>query len=118
VTPAQRLVAARMTEDQLQEAVRTFCRDLGLLVQHVHDSRRSWLPGWPDLEIVGQTHIIWRELKSETGTLRPEQRAVGSRITKAGGNWAVWRPRDLVSGVILRQLEEIAGVQGQLWEAG
>jgi hypothetical protein len=106
-----------MTEDQLQEHVRVLCRDLGLLVQHVHDSRRSWLPGWPDLEIVGQTRIIWRELKSEAGSLRPEQRAVGARITKAGGSWATWRPRDLVSGVIARQLEEIAGVQAELFSA-
>jgi hypothetical protein len=116
VTPAQRHLAATMLEDELQEYVRSYCRDLGLPIQHVQDTRRSWLPGWPDLVILG-SRILWRELKTETNSLSPEQRAVGARITRAGGNWAVWRPRDLFSGVILRQLEEIAGVQAELFSA-
>ena len=113
-----RLVAARMSEDELQEHVRSLCADLGLAAQHIHDPRRCWLPGWPDLVVFGPGGIRYRELKSEHGSLSPDQRAVGARIARAGGNWSTWRPRDLVSGVIAKQLEEISGVQGELWEAG
>jgi hypothetical protein len=115
VTPAQRrLAAAKMAEAELQEQIRTMCAGLGLAVQHIHDPRRSWLPGWPDLVIIGN-RVLWRELKSETGSLSPDQRRVGSLITRAGGNWSTWRPRDLMSGVIARQLQEIAGVQAELF---
>lgn len=111
-------IAAHMSEDELQELIRQRCTSLSLAVQHIHDSRRCWLPGWPDLVVFGHGRTLYRELKSETGSLSPEQRAVGSIITRAGGNWAVWRPRDWISGVIPRQLEDIAGVQAELWKAG
>jgi hypothetical protein len=118
VTPAQRrLIAAKMPEDELQENIRAACAGLGLAVQHIHDPRRCWLPGWPDLVIFGN-RILYRELKTEHNSLSPDQRRVGSIITRAGGNWSTWRPRDWVGGVIQRQLEEISGVQAELWEAG
>lgn len=104
-----RRIAHAMSEDQLQENCRDLIAHLGLKAQHIHDSRRCWLPGWPDLVIFGEGRVLWRELKSETGSLSPEQRSVGSAITRAGGDWAVWRPRDWTSGVIRNQLERIAG---------
>lgn len=100
-------IAAKMTEAELEENVRALCKHLGLTVQHIHDARRCWVPGWPDLEILG-TRIIHRELKSQHGTLRPEQRRVGSLIVAAGGDWAPWRPADWVNGVIEAQLRGIA----------
>jgi hypothetical protein len=108
LTVQQRQAAYSMSEDALQETIRKQCRALGFLVQHEHDSRRSWLPGWPDLVIVGKSGILWRELKSEAGRLSPEQRQVGSALHAAGQDWAVWRPRDWVDGTIQRQLEGIA----------
>jgi len=111
-----RLIAAKMTEDQLQEHIRTLCAGLGLAAQHIHDPRRCWLPGWPDLTVFGN-RILFRELKTEHNSLSPDQRRVGSLITRAGGNWAVWRPRDWTGGVIQRQLQEIAGVQAELSSA-
>jgi hypothetical protein len=111
-----RLDAARaMTETELQDRIRGLCADLGLTVQHIHDPRRSWLPGWPDLVIIG-TRAIWRELKSEHGSLTPEQRDVGNRLTRAGQDWAIWRPRDLLDGTIGRQLADVAAIQPRLWE--
>ena len=35
-------------------------------------------PGWADLTVIG-TRILYRELKTETGVLTPEQERVGSR---------------------------------------
>jgi hypothetical protein len=63
-------------------------------------------PGWPDLVIIG-SHVLYRELKTETGVLSAEQKRVGGRLADAGADWAVWRPRDLRSGVIERQLRKL-----------
>lgn len=108
-----RLYAAKMTEDELQAAVRRMCTDLGLAVQHIHDPRRSWLPGWPDLTIIG-TDILFAELKSQHGTLSPEQRRVSRIIKAAGGRWVLWRPMDLLSGEIARTLTALAAAQPAL----
>lgn len=102
--------AAAMTERELQEHVRQLCAGLGLFHYHPHSSRRS-APGWPDSVIIGAGGILYRELKTEAGVLSPEQRRVGELITRAGGNWAVWRPRQLLDGSIARELTDLAAVQ-------
>lgn len=96
-----------MTETELQYQVAELCAELGLHHHHGSDSRKDLaVPGFPDSVIVG-AEILFRELKSCDGVLEPAQRRWGSRITRAGGNWAVWRPADWHSGVIRHQLEAI-----------
>jgi hypothetical protein len=52
--------------------------------------------GFPDLTLVKPgCPILFRELKSDTGRLNANQEAWGNLIQKAGGDWAVWRPRDI-----------------------
>ena len=92
----------RMSEAELQRFVEQACERLGLLCYHTYDSRRSQ-PGYPDCTIAG-ARILFRELKSKDGKLSPEQRRWGSRITHAGGDWAVWRPVDWENATILNQL--------------
>lgn len=103
-------VAAVMLEDRgpdsLDAHVRKLMKDFGLDGIHIRNPVGS-RKGFPDWEIWG-TSILYRELKTERGQLTPEQRHVGSLIRRAGGNWAVWRPRDLLSGVIAAQLQAIA----------
>lgn len=94
-----------MSEAELQRLVADLCAELGLHHYHTFDSRRSE-PGFPDSVIAG-TGILFRELKSRDGVLKPEQRRWGRILERAGGNWAVWRPADWHSGVIRRQLEAI-----------
>ena len=110
LTPAQRAIAFAMTEDtgpdSLDAHVRKLMADLRLEGMHVRNSVGS-RRGFPDWEIWGN-RILWRELKSERGTLTVDQRRVGSLITKAGGDWAVWRPQHLVDGTIARQLARVA----------
>lgn len=91
-----------MTEAELDAQVRQLLCQLGLFGYHVHDSRRS-AAGWPDWVIVGRT-VLYRELKSETGGLSPEQRRVRNLLLAADADWALWRPSDLRSGRIHREL--------------
>jgi hypothetical protein len=104
---ARTAAAARMTEAELQDRVRAMCDALGLVVRHVRDERGNWLQGWPDLDILG-TRLIHRELKSMRGQLTGDQRRVGAKLTRAGQDWAVWRPVDLLDGTIARKLTAIS----------
>ncbi len=106
-----------MTEAELQEHVRLMCAQLRLYHYHPHDSRRS-APGWPDSVIIGPGGIIFRELKTQTGRLSADQKHVGYLLTAAGLSWAVWRPSDLASGTIGRQLAALAGHRVRIEAAG
>ncbi|HWD76724.1 MAG TPA: hypothetical protein VG371_16430 [Solirubrobacteraceae bacterium] len=92
----------KMSEAELQQLVAEACARLGLMHYHTYDSRRSD-PGYPDSTIVG-CRVLFRELKSRDGVLSPEQRRWGSRIERAGGDWALWRPVDWENATILNQL--------------
>lgn len=94
-----------MSEQQLQAAVTQLCRMLGIKWYHTADSRRS-NKGWPDLVLCG-LRLLHRELKTERGKLTAEQKQWGDRLLRAGADWAVWRPADLKSGRILRELQNI-----------
>lgn len=58
--------------------------------RRVGDPKQS---GFPDYVFVRE-RIIYRELKRDNTYLKPTQKAWGQAITEAGGDWAVWRPRD------------------------
>ena len=117
---AHRTLAAAMPEDRgpdsLEAYVRKVIADLGLFGYHPRNSKGS-AAGWPDWVIVGRGGILYRELKSEAGSLSPEQRHVGELITRAGGNWAVWRPTQRLDGTIARELASLAAVQLSLFGA-
>jgi hypothetical protein len=96
-----------MTHDELQRHVAALCGKLGLL--HFNfGGRRGVTPGWPDSTILSRRGIIFRELKTERGSLEPEQRVVGYMLVAAEQNWAVWRPTDWLDGNIENELSRIA----------
>lgn len=95
-----------MTEAQLQAAVTDLCKLLGVHYYHPYDSRRS-VPGWPDLTLCGTKGLIFRELKTATGRLTSAQTEWGMRLRQAGQSWHVWRPEDLRSGRVQRELAAI-----------
>jgi hypothetical protein len=113
-------IAAAMPEDRgpdsLEAHVRKLIADLGLFGYHPRNSKGSQA-GWPDWVIIGRAGILYRELKAEHGSLSPEQRHVGELIARAGGNWRVWRPHDLLDRTIARELTDLAAVQLALWQA-
>jgi hypothetical protein len=97
-----------MSEDELQAQVVGFARDLGWLVYHTRDSRRS-APGFPDLVMVHERSgaLLFAELKRDGKQPTPEQvrwlRALALR-----GAAFVWRPADWRSGEVGRALHRWA----------
>jgi hypothetical protein len=66
--------------------------------------------GFPDLTLVHPKFGIWfREIKQDANYPTVEQRDWGRRMHDAGGNWAVWKPRDHTA--ILEALQNGAGPQ-------
>jgi hypothetical protein len=96
-----------MTEKELDRHIRQLCKDLHLRRYHTLDARGS-SAGFPDLCIVGPGGVIFAELKSARGTLRPEQAEWRDLMLDAGARWYLWRPADLASGEITRALAGIS----------
>jgi hypothetical protein len=96
-----------MTEKELGRHIRKLARDLGLLAYHTADSRGS-SAGYPDWTIAGPGGVLFAELKSARGTLRPEQVEWRDRLLDAGARWHLWRPAHLASGEIARTLTMIS----------
>ena len=61
-----------MTEAELQAAIVDTAELAGWLVFHDHDSRLN-PAGLPDLVLVKPPRVVFLELKSEKGRVRPEQ---------------------------------------------
>lgn len=93
-----------MTEAQLQSMVVDTAKWAGYLHYHTHDSRRS-KPGFPDLVLVHRTNgrLIFVELKSEKGRIRPEQQ-VWLETLGIHHEAYLWRPRHWTDGTIRRVL--------------
>lgn len=111
LTPAQWRIAMAMPEDRgpdsLEAHVIRLMDDLGLWGYHPRNSIGS-RRGWPDWVILGPRGALFRELKSEHGTLTADQRYVGRLLTAAGQDFAVWRPADLLDGTVAKQLVAVS----------
>lgn len=93
------ILAADLSEHDLQANVVAAAKMQGWWVMAVRDSRGTE-PGWPDLTLIRGGRLMYRELKSETGKLRPAQRRVYALLVAAGADVAVWQPRHWYSGAI------------------
>ena len=102
-----------MTEAELLNCIVRRCEERGLLWYHSYDYRRVKMAGWPDLVIAGHG-ILFRELKSASGPVSADQAAWRRALQASGANWAVWRPADLESGCVDRELRQltICGLPG------
>ena len=94
------------TERDLAAYISDLARLCGFLRYHTHDSRRS-PHGFPDEVLVhpGRGLVLFRELKSATGKLRPEQARWLDALAAAGADAGVWRPDDLdeIEGLLVRR---------------
>lgn len=86
-----------MSESDLQASVMDLSRRLGWIVYHIPDSRRATARGVPDLIMINeaQSRVLFAELKTTSGKLRPEQMFWLHVLKNAGVETAVWRPEDL-----------------------
>ncbi|WP_288797818.1 VRR-NUC domain-containing protein [uncultured Arsenicicoccus sp.] len=100
---ARDMLAAGMTEDQLQRAVQERATRHGWRWHHETDSRRS-NAGLPDLVMVHpvQRRIAFWELKRQSPRAKAtdEQRAWLDDAAAAGAEAAIIRPIDLLDGTV------------------
>jgi hypothetical protein len=86
------VTAPALSEDAFQKRITDLCDWLGLTWHHETDSRRS-RAGFPDLVIAGK-RVIFAELKTDRGRVRPEQQRWLDTLAAAGADAYVWRPAD------------------------
>lgn len=84
------------TERDLAGYVAQLARLGGWLRYHTFDSRRS-AHGFPDEVLVhpGRRLLLFRELKSADGKVRPEQARWLEALTACAADADLWRPCDL-----------------------
>ena len=81
-----------LTEAAYQRRITDYCNLRGLRWHHETDSRRT-RPGYPDLTVCGPGGVVWLEVKTDTGRIRPEQRDWLNALTAAGHDALIVRPR-------------------------
>lgn len=105
-----------MKEDELLANVLELCGLLHVRTAHFRPAQTShgWRTavsgdgaGWPDLVIVGR-RVIYRELKTDVGRLRPDQRTWIAALLTSGQDIDIWRPKDWRSGRITNEIKDIA----------
>lgn len=88
-------LAELVSEQSFHHAVTEMAERLGWLTFHDNDSRRND-PGFPDLLCIHPDHgLIWLELKTVRGRLRPIQRQWIDLLQMAGQRAFVVRPTDM-----------------------
>lgn len=80
-------------ERSFQRQVITYAEIMGWRWYHVPDSRRS-TAGFPDLVLIRRPLVLWVELKSERGRLKPDQKVWLDDLRACGQVVYVWRPSD------------------------
>ena len=84
-----------ITERDLTGYVRDLARTFGWLRYHTWSSQHS-PAGFPDEVLVRAPRLIFAELKSETGRLRPEQETWLEALRAVPGlEVYMWRPADM-----------------------
>lgn len=111
---ARQLLHNAMSEDELFENVRDYCKAGGWWMYHTHDSRKS-TPGWPDVVALRAGTLLIAELKRQReqptppqtlviGLLRDVVDSVRGNALRSGHTAGtedlpvqvyVWRPSDL-----------------------
>lgn len=105
--------APKLTEAQWQQQVTDLAVHLGWTWAHFRPAltARGWRTavsgpggaGFPDL-ILWRDRVLFVELKTDAGRLRPEQEGVIVGLTAAAADVHIWRPRDF--DVVRRILEQ------------
>ncbi len=96
-------ITEQMPETVFTTRVIDLATALGWLVTHSRPARKAdggWSTpiqghkGFPDLTLVRPPFTIYAELKTEKGTLTPEQKVWIEALEKCGADVRLWRPSD------------------------
>lgn len=82
-----------VSEKEFQRQLLQYARLCGWRVYHTRDSRGSQA-GFPDLVLTRGGRLIFAELKSARGKVRPEQSDWLDALRAAGQVVYLWRPED------------------------
>jgi hypothetical protein len=101
-----------MTEAELLTEVTTRCEQRGIWWVHIdtpfHNKRRQNMAGFPDLFLCGTKRTAFWELKSQYGKMSGSKQTDWKyRLQAAGQDWHLFRPSDLESGRIDRELDQL-----------
>jgi hypothetical protein len=105
-----------MTERELINRIIEYAHSLtpAVFVLHFPDSRRiQGDPGLPDLLLLGEQLLAWRELKCDGTQLRADQRRWRWRLESAGQDSGEWVPGDWHSGQIAAEITALNLPPGQ-----
>ena len=80
-----------MKESTWQAKVVAYARKQGWRVYYTANSRGS-PAGFPDLTLVRRERLVYAELKTQTGKLRPEQHEWLEALEATAAEVYVWRP--------------------------
>ncbi len=110
----QRIEAKALPEDTLTEHVLRTAHDFHWRAVHFRAARtiQGWrtplqgptAKGFPDMVLVRDGRILFRELKAEKGKLTPEQAEWIDALLLAGQDAGVWRPSGWLDGTIVKAL--------------
>lgn len=85
---------SQLKEKEWQNFVLEAAATFGWYVYHTYDSRRSH-PGFPDLVLVKPPRVIFAELKTEKGIVKPAQWEWHAALVECTGvDTYLWRPSD------------------------
>lgn len=95
----------KISEAAFQKQVVQLAEMCGWLVFHNPDSRMV-RAGLPDLLLIGDGIVIFAELKTDGGRLRPDQVTTIRRLVRADQLVYVWRPRhfDAIKAVLTQHI--------------
>ena len=100
-----------MRERELSTRVRKMVDERPQLWGHSsYDYNHRTGSGWVDWVIIGPGGVLFRELKSLSGDLSPQQRYVGQMLKYHRYDWAIWNPDSLADGTIARELDALTAV--------
>lgn len=99
----------RQTEKQFMAMVIRLAKLCGWAIYHTRDSRKSDI-GWPDLVLCRPPHLLFVELKTDTGEVKPEQEEWLGRLQECDQVARVWRPGDWSEIEAVLTGQEVASV--------
>jgi len=96
-----------LSEAQWQSQVIQLAKLRGWAYYHTVDSRKS-NRGFPDLVLVRE-RVIYAELKTQNGRVRPEQKDWKDLLELAGQEVYLWRPSDVEQVDLVLAIREAPG---------